>query len=1108
MTSPTLPEGTVTFLFTDIEGSTQLLSQLRERYAELLADQRRILRAAFARWQGQEVDTQGDAFFVAFPRATQAVCAAVDIQRSLTTHTWPQDVEVRVRMGIHTGEPLKAEEGYVGMDVHRAARIAHVGHGGQVLLSETTTALVRDELPQGVSMLDLGGHRLKDLSQPEYIRQLVIEGLPGEFPSLKSLELLPPEISLELGEVKSPEFLEEQVEERTAPVFVGRERELGQLEGFMEKALHGNGGMVFVTGGPGRGKSALLEAFSKRVMAGYSELLAVMGVCNAYTGIGDPYLPFREVLGMLTGEIEYKWAAGTISLEHARRLWLFSPNTAKALVEYGPDLVEALLPGKNLVARMVSVVPDQRNLLQALRALAGRERPGLGGVEQRALFEQYWKVLSELADKQPLLIMLDDLQWADSASLNLLFHLGRNLEGKRILILGAYRPEEVVLRRGDSEHPLGSMLNEFKRQYGQVWISLSEAPENEGRQFVDAYLDSEPNRLGARFREAMFSHTRGHPLFTVELLRDLHERGDLIKDEHGRWVEGSSLDWAILPARVEGVIETRLGRLEPRAIETLAIASVIGEEFIAEVIAQVQNMDIRELINLLSRELDKKHRLVSIQSVQKINDQRLSVYRFNHNLFQKYLYNNLDKVRRTYLHEDIANIFESLFADQSDEIATELAWHFQEAGITDKAIHYLYQAGVKALAASANVEAVTHFSRGLKLVNSLPEGIERVQQEFYLQSSLFLPLVSLNGYADPEVSRVIQRSLELGKQVGNPPQLFLPVLGLGAYYGAMGDYRNAKDVWSELLALGEASGDPLLQALSHWLGWVQLMSGELDLAYGQMRAVIDEIIWEEHMDLPVVYGVDPGSTCRLWASWALWFLGYPKQAWSMLREALITAKSLKHPHTQAFVLGLGCYVLRWIQEYELLNLWSQQAIKVSRELGNNKFLGDGLFNHGIVLVRDGQIKEGIDLINQGMSTILETGTKVAYSANLAELANIYLEVGDTENGLATVEQALNWVEASGERFMEAEVKRLKGELLIGLGESGELVEGCFQEAIDIAQRRSAKSLELRATSSLCRLLRKQGRDEEAYKKLVAIYSWFTEGLDTPDLVYAKSLLLK
>ena len=185
------PEGTVTFLFTDIEGSTQLLSQLRDLYATLLDEHHELMRATFNRWLGREIDTQGDAFFVAFPRALDAVKCVVEAQQTLAKHTWPEDVEVRVRMGLHTGEPVVARTGYVGIDVHRAAHIAHVGHGGQVLLSETTTALVKGELPEGISLLDLGRHRLKDLRYPEHIRQLVIEGLPSEFPPLSSLTVLP-----------------------------------------------------------------------------------------------------------------------------------------------------------------------------------------------------------------------------------------------------------------------------------------------------------------------------------------------------------------------------------------------------------------------------------------------------------------------------------------------------------------------------------------------------------------------------------------------------------------------------------------------------------------------------------------------------------------------------------------------------------------------------------------------------------------------------------------------------------------------------------------------------------------------------------------------------
>jgi YVTN family beta-propeller protein len=184
-----LPRGTVTFLFTDIEGSTRLLRELGPLYGEALAEHQRILRAAFAAHGGREVDTQGDSFFVAFGRAKDAVAAAVDAQRDLAAHGWPEGGAVSVRMGLHTGEPRLGDDRYVGLGVHKAARIAAAGHGGQVLLSRTTRELVEDELPPEVTLRDLGKRRLKDLDRPEDLSQLVIEGLKGEFPRLKTLDV-------------------------------------------------------------------------------------------------------------------------------------------------------------------------------------------------------------------------------------------------------------------------------------------------------------------------------------------------------------------------------------------------------------------------------------------------------------------------------------------------------------------------------------------------------------------------------------------------------------------------------------------------------------------------------------------------------------------------------------------------------------------------------------------------------------------------------------------------------------------------------------------------------------------------------------------------------
>src|SRR6266704_1907336 len=231
-----LPTGTVTLLFTDIEGSTRLLQRVGECYATILEAYRSLLRAAFLEFDGYEVDTQGDAFFVAFARASDAVTAAVAAQRALADHPWPQGATVRVRMGLHTGEPSQTAEGYVGLDLHRAARIMSAGHGGQVLLSYTTRDLVEQTLPQGVSLLDLGAHRLKDLQQKSQLYQLVIAGLPADFPPLKTLDSSPNNLPLQ----PTP--------------FIGREKEVNAVQPLL---LRDEVRLLTLTGPGGTGKTRL-----------------------------------------------------------------------------------------------------------------------------------------------------------------------------------------------------------------------------------------------------------------------------------------------------------------------------------------------------------------------------------------------------------------------------------------------------------------------------------------------------------------------------------------------------------------------------------------------------------------------------------------------------------------------------------------------------------------------------------------------------------------------------------------------------------------------------------------------------------------------------------
>jgi DNA-binding SARP family transcriptional activator/predicted ATPase len=965
--------------------------------------------------------------------------------------------------------------------------------------------------------LALSGQRSAALAQYESCRRLLAEELGvepaeettklyeqirnGKLKALEPAPASPPDLAARL-----PLFLEEEPPQVEISVFVARERELGQLDGFLDLALAGQGRVVFVTGEAGSGKTTLVQEFTRHAQEMHADLIVASGNCNAYTGIGDPYLPFREILELLTGDVEAKWAAGAITGEHARRLWNTLPLTAQALVEAGRDLIDTFVPGTALVDRAVACTPGGANWLTRLDELVERKRtgPGMPSPQQSDLFEQYTRVLQALARQAPLVLVLDDLQWADAGSISLLFHLGRQLAGSRILIVGAYRSEEVALGRSGERHPLEPVINEFQRDFGDITVNLGQA---ESRDFIEAFLDSEPNRLGLPFREMLYRQTHGHPLFTIELLRGLQEQGDLVQDREGRWVEGPALDWETLPARVEAVIAERIGRLVEPLRAALRVASVEGEVFTAEVVARVRAADEREVVGHLSGELDRKHRLIRAQGIQRMDGQSLSHYRFRHILFQRYLYTSLDQVERAHLHEAVGNTLEALYQDQTEAmaaIAGQLAWHFQEAGMVTKATDYLRQAGDRAVRLSANAEAIAHFTQGLALLKTLPDTGQRAQRELGLQTGLIMPLAYTKGLAAPEVDSALARVWELAQKTGEAPQLFSAMVGQRVIRG---EHQAARETLEQILGMAELTEAPLTVAVAHQLmGWVLVCLGEFTLALDHAEHVMDFYAPQQRHAVAFVYGVDPGVHSLSWASWALWFLGYPEQALKQSRKALAVAQELDHAFSLADAQSTGgAMVHLFRRDLQAAQALAEASLTFASEHEFRYFLAQATMQRGRALAEQGRSEEGIAQLRQGLAAWETQGTRYRRPTFLAWLAEAYGKAEQTEEGLSVLAEALAQVEETDERCYEAELHRLKGELLLMQGDKTE-AEASFHQAIEVARRQCAKSWELRATVSLCRLWQQQGRMDEARQMLAEIYGWFTEGFDTPDLQEAKALL--
>ena len=941
---------------------------------------------------------------------------------------------------------------------------------------------------QMMRLLARGGLSGQALAQYDSCRRLLRDEL-GAVPDAETTALYHQIKTGEWGKANastSPARLRSQPGEVT-PVtptpFVARGPELARLDAAVAQVLGGRGQIRFVTGEAGSGKTALTRAFAHQTQAHHPQFVVVRSLCSAQTGIGDPYLPFRELLNQLAGtaatageEWPAQYAAGDRLL----------PLLAKTLVEHGADLLESFVASAALLARADgegsmnpakgSAKDTARNeaWLSRLRARVAQvqEQPvgAAGGtvVAQSHIFAQYTAVLQQVAAQYPLLLILDDLHWADVSSQGLLFHLMRSIGQSRILILGAYRPEEMAQAASEAAHPLALLVSEAKRSFGEVVVDLDGADERRGRAFVDALLDSEPNCLGAGFRGALYAHTKGHPLFTVELLRDLEGRGVLQRDAAGRWVEPAALDWGTLPARVEGVIEARISRLPLALRELLQAASVEGEEFTAEVVAQVQLQEAREVVRLLSGELDRRHRLVSAQGAAG-GAQRITRYRFRHNLFQAYLYTSLDVAERGYLHAAVAEALEALYAGERELAAVQLAHHYEAAGRDEEAVDALLLAGERASALAAETEAIVHFQRGLRLVGAWPDAPRRQQRELALQTALGNALTRVRGYSAAETGAAFGRAHVLCRQLGETNHLFTILVGLESYHSPRGEFDRALALAEELIALAEQRQDPLIAVEGHSaMADTLFYQGAFARTLVHMEQAIAAYDPQDHALYLRRGSEDPGIMSMMVAACTLWYLGCPEQARRRIAAALALAEELGHPYTLMLAQFWSAVTHVWLRDYAAVRSHIAAVMQLCRQHDFHYFLGLAACIEGWVQVMQGAEAAGIAQLRQGLDQLGATGANRSRHAYLGLLAEAYGHAGDYGQGLQVVDEGLAAVLPGG-GGSEAELYRFRGEFLMEQGAvghtAGELLaqsEAALRRAVAIAQGQGAKSLELRA----------------------------------------------
>jgi predicted ATPase len=542
------------------------------------------------------------------------------------------------------------------------------------------------------------------------------------------------------------------------------------------------------------------------------------------------------------------------------------------------------------------------------------------------------------------------------------------------------------------------------------------------------------------------------------------------------------------------LIAVRLRGLSFEAREVAGIAAAIGRTFRLDVLGAASKSDDAALV----RALDElwQHGIV--------RDRGGNVYDFSHDRIRDAAYEGLSAARRALSHRRIAAALEAIHADDLDVVSGQIATHYDRAGLVAPAIAYYQRAAQVAHRLAAVEEAIVYLNRALALLLAQPETPQRAQQELALQVALGAPLIAARGYTAPELERAFNRAQDLCQQIGETPQLFRVLWGLGRFYLVRPQLDAAVKVGQRLLAQARRTRDPdLLLEAHNSLGAVRFHRGELRLAREHLERGFALYDPERHRAHALLYGQDPGVVCLIRGAWTLWCLGYPQQALERSQQGIALAERGAHPFSLAFALSYGAMVRLFRREPELARATAEAGIAVSANHGYPVFYGMSAYIQGWAMTEQGRLDDGISQMQQGLTTFRATGAETGTPYFLAQLATLCAKAGRIDDAIALDREALAILSQTAEGWFETYVRVLHGETLLRCAAPEEEAAASFRRAVEAARRRHARSFELQALLALCRHALATHEEIEALANMV---STFAEGQDTPDFTEARRLL--
>jgi class 3 adenylate cyclase/predicted ATPase len=1038
----------LTVMFCDLVDFTPLSEQLDpEDLREVVRAYQETCSKVIRRFEGHIAQHLGDGLVVYFGypqaheddarRAAQTGLGIVEAIIRLNPGLKKQwGIELSVRVGIHTGLVVAGEVGdgvtrerlAMGETPNIAARLQSGAGINCVVVSAATYRLIEGFF----SCRHMDAIVLKGFSQPMDFYQVHQESA-----ARSRLDTVAPE--------------------ELTPL-VGREQEIGMLFERWEQVLEGRGQVVLVGGEAGIGKSRLVQVMKEHVAENPQAWLTPCQ-CSAYHR-NSAFYPLIDVLE----RVVLQYHRGDDETEKMKRLEGF-------LVQYGFQLPE--------------IVPVFANLLSV--PLGEKYSPSSLSPERQKqqFFQSLLRVLLEIAAQQPLLLVMEDLHWADHTTLEFLDLLVEQIPTVRILALLTFRPEY---------NPPWS-----NRAY-LTTITLHRLHQKQAKSMVQHVLGGKA--LPDIVFEQILSKTDGVPLFVEELTKMVLESG-LLREKEKHYELTGSLPPLAIPATLQDSLMARLDRLASIK-EVIQLSAVIGREVAYDMLQAVSHLS-EETLNKGLNDLIKAELFYQRGVLPQ------ATYTFKHALIQETAYKSLLRSTRQQYHLRIAEVLVKEFPETVAAQPELIAHHFIEAGLAEQAIAYCQQAGQLAVERSAPGEAIVHLSKGLELLEKLPVTSERDQQELNLQMALGTALIVSRGYTVPNVEKAYRRALKLCQGIGTSPQIAPLLYALGRhYYLFRAEYQTTHKIGEQLDSLAREQNDASISIMAHtvmgsasyWVGKFSVTRKHLE----QGQTLFDGFGQNSH---DFRYAQDIRIVCYAYKVWSLWHLGYSKLALKALREMESLSDMLSHPPSTALFIVVACRLHYFRRETRKTQEYAEALLTFSTEQGFAQWIPYGTIFQGWALIERGCGEKIIEQMRQALSDWQTIGIELAHPFFRGCIAEGCQKAGLIEKGLEEIDEAFKKVEQLGERENEPRLHRLKGELILAQKDvDTQQAENCFLNAQAIAREQKAKLPELQAAMSLCRLWLVKSKKEEARCLLSEIYGWFTEGFETADLKDAKTLLKK